>query len=136
MQQLITEIALRDYLVGIGPMIIGVLIVLVLIGAVALGLWLRDREPEPPQEPQLRGGAWETREEHERGTISEDHGPGHQDLAQPHIDEQQNRAPHDVPRDGIRRMPYEFGTSTEPVEEGGEPSHRKWDRGGSSHGTG
>jgi hypothetical protein len=135
MQQM-TTIAASDLVIGIGPLIIGIFIVLALIGAVYLGFRVRDREPEPSEEPQPRGGAWETRAEYDTGATTEDHGPGHQDLEREPEDLQQNRAPHEVPRDGIRRMPYEFGAGTEPVEEPGEPSHKTWDRGGSAHGTG
>lgn len=130
--------ARRDYLVGIGPLVIGILVVILLIGAVVLGLRVRSREPEPPKDAQRRGGAWTTRDEHERGNAPENHGPGHQDVARPREDVQEWRDPNDVPHDGVRHLPYEFGPYSRPHEgdEGEQPKRRRWDRGGSGHGTG
>ncbi|MGP3922300.1 DUF6479 family protein [Streptomyces sp. 8N616] len=138
MLQLTMEIAVRrDYLVGIGPLVIGIFVVLVLFGAVVLGLRVRAREPEPPKEPQRRGGAWETHDEHETGEAPPNHGPGHQDVARPRTDFHERRRPHDVPHNGIRHMPYEFDNQrSESAADEGEPESRKWDRGGSGHGTG
>ncbi|MEU8569324.1 DUF6479 family protein [Streptomyces pathocidini] len=133
----------RDYLVGIGPFVIGIFVVLILVGAVALGLRVRAKEPAPPQEPQKRGGAWETHNEHETGSAPANHGPGHQDLARPRTDVHEARDPNDVPHNGVRHMPYEFGTQTRRHEAGedeqADPDHpepRTWDTGGSGHGTG
>ncbi|MGP3984148.1 DUF6479 family protein [Streptomyces sp. KR80] len=138
MQQLIMELAVRrDYLVGLGPLAVGIVVVLLLAGGVVLSWRIRDKEPEPPQEPQPRGGAWETHEEYEEGSAPEDHGPGHQDLARPRTDVEERRRPHDVPHNGIRHMPYEFdNTPTESAGEWEEKDRRKWDHGGSGHGTG
>jgi hypothetical protein len=132
------EIAARDHLIGLGPLVAGIFVVLVLIGAVVVGLRVRMREPEPPKEPQRRGGAWETRDEYEDGVATDDHGPGHQDLARPQTDVQEQRDPNEVPHNGIRHLPYEFGPGTRPHEggEGKPPERRIWDHGGSGHGTG
>ncbi|MGP4003271.1 DUF6479 family protein [Streptomyces sp. 8N706] len=135
MQQMSMDIAQRDYLVGIAPLVVGIIVVLLLIGAVWLGYRVRSREPDPPQEPQPRGGAWETAQEHLSGRAPEDHGPGHQDLARPLTDVSEHREPQDVPHDGVRHMPYEFGAGTRRKEEGDEEPP-KWERGGSGHGTG
>ncbi|MEU6078972.1 DUF6479 family protein [Streptomyces sp. NPDC047108] len=129
--------ARRDYLVGIGPLVVGIFVVLLLVGAVILGLRVRSREPEPPKDPQPRGGAWGTHEEHESGNAPPNHGPGHQDEVRPRTDFHERRRPHDVPHNGVRHMPYEFdNTPSESAADEGEPESRKWDRGGSGHGTG
>ncbi|MFF3767985.1 DUF6479 family protein [Streptomyces sp. NPDC001922] len=132
-QQLSSDIALRDYLVGIAPLVVGIIVVLLLIGAVWLGYRVRSREPDPPQQPQPRGGAWETQVEHRSGEAPPNHGPGHQDVARPRTDVSEYREGDEVPRDGVRRMPYEFGSGSR-TKDDGEP--RKWDHGGSGHGTG
>ncbi|MEE1751097.1 DUF6479 family protein [Streptomyces sp. SP18CS02] len=43
------ESAARDHLVGIGPLVAGVVLVGFLIGAFVLGRRIRSREPEPPK---------------------------------------------------------------------------------------
>lgn len=68
----------HDYLVGIVPAVIGVVLVIGLVLAVHYGRRRRAREPAASQEPQPRAGAWHTREELGHRTPP-DHGPGHQD---------------------------------------------------------
>lgn len=102
------RLALNDYLVGIGPIVIGVCIVLLLIGAVWWGM--RQRKPVPPREARPRQGAWQTRQEHDTGTVGEDHGPGHQDSG-PRSHESRQPRPAEMPRDGRRRFPHEISDS-------------------------
>lgn len=106
--------ATRDHLVGIAPLVIGLVIVGVLIFAVAYGMRLRQRgdmrpsSPTPGQPPHAVG--------------SEDH----------------RLRPDEMPHDGRRRFPYEVRdsgvTETDPGED--EPPPR-WHEGGSgSFGSG
>jgi hypothetical protein len=99
------QLALNDYLVGIGPLVIGVCIVGLLIAAVWFGRRRSANEPRPTLEPKPRSGAWSTRQEHETGATP-DHGPGHQDQG-PRTHESREPRPDEMPRDGRRRMPYE-----------------------------
>ncbi|MFD7922315.1 DUF6479 family protein [Streptomyces sp. NPDC059740] len=39
----------HDLLIGLGPFVVGIVVVLLLIGAVAYGRWRRNREPGPPK---------------------------------------------------------------------------------------
>jgi Family of unknown function (DUF6479) len=68
----------RDYLVGIAPAAIGLLIAVGLVLAVVYGRRGRAKEPPAPRAPQPRAGAWQTREELGAPTPP-DHGPGHQE---------------------------------------------------------
>ncbi len=90
-----TTVATRDYLVGIAPAVIGVVIVVGLILAVVYGYRRRAQEPPAPRAPQLRAGAWHTREELGRRTPPE-RGPGHQD-ADPVEYVQADREPEEIP---------------------------------------
>lgn len=96
----------HDYLVGIVPLVVGVLLVGVLIGAVSLGLWARSKEPPPQQEPQPRAGAWQKREEHERGEVPADHGPGHQDGERHPLTEPREVDEWEPEPNGARRLPH------------------------------
>jgi len=92
-------------------------IVLVLIGAVWLGM--RRREPPLPPGEHPRSGAWQTRQEHDVGAPP-DHGPGHQgDGARTH--ESRLTEPEVMPTDGRRRFPHEVHDSG--VHAGRVPSH-------------
>ncbi|PWI41664.1 DUF6479 family protein [Streptomyces sp. ICBB 8177] len=103
MKALSVNLAAQD-LDGIWPMLVfGGLAVIILIGAVVLGL--RRREPPVPKEPQLRAGAWHTRQEYGEQTPP-DHGPGHQDSL-PHGPQEPPQPPPEVAR-GHRRRPHEF----------------------------
>ncbi|MEU1618557.1 DUF6479 family protein [Streptomyces sp. NPDC005722] len=93
----------HDYLVGIAPLVVGIFLVGILVGAVSIGVWARSKEPPPEQKPQPRGGAWHTRQEHGRET-SADHGPGHQDGERHTLTEW--REPDEWPQDGIRHLPH------------------------------
>ncbi|MFC6065369.1 DUF6479 family protein [Streptomyces ochraceiscleroticus] len=94
----------RDLLVGIGPFVVGLAVVLLLIGAVALGLRRKRSRPataeEQPKMPKDPRG-------YETGMRTGD----------------------EVTQDGHRRTPYEFdGTrGTRPDEEGKKPA--KWQEG-------
>jgi hypothetical protein len=96
----------HDYLVGIGPMVIGICIVALLIVAVWFGRRRSAREPRPTLDSKPRSGAWSTRQEHESGGATADHGPGHQGEG-PRTHESREPRPDEMPRDGRRRMPYE-----------------------------
>jgi len=99
------QLAVHDYEVGIGPMIIGVCIVIMLIAAVWLGIRRIGRDPALPRGEQPRSGAWQTRQEHDTGAPA-DHGSGHQgSTARTH--ESRQPIPDEMPQDGRRRMPYE-----------------------------
>ncbi|WP_431945715.1 DUF6479 family protein [Actinacidiphila sp. bgisy167] len=93
----------HDYLVGIAPLVVGIFLVGILVGAVSIGMWARSKEPPPEQKPQPRGGAWHTREEYGRPTPP-DHGPGHQEGERHSLTEW--REPDEWPQDGIRRLPH------------------------------
>ncbi|MDX3214593.1 DUF6479 family protein [Streptomyces sp. ME02-6991-2B] len=93
----------HDYLVGIAPLVVGIFLVGILVGAVSIGVWARSKEPPPEQKPQPRGGAWHTRDEYGRETPA-DHGPGHQDGERHTLTEW--REPDEWPQDGIRRLPH------------------------------
>jgi hypothetical protein len=102
------RLAVNDYLVGLGPMIIGVCIVLMLIGAVWIGM--RRREPSITPGKRPREGAWQTRQEHDTGPAADDHGPGHQDSG-PRSHESRQPRPDEMPQDGRRRLPHEISPS-------------------------
>ncbi|MGW3244262.1 DUF6479 family protein [Streptomyces sp. NPDC001070] len=93
----------HDYIVGIAPLVVGIFLVGILVGAVSLGLWARSKEPPPEQKPQPRAGAWHTRQEYGRETPA-DHGPGHQEGERHSLTEW--REPDEWPQDGIRRLPH------------------------------
>ncbi|WP_329137856.1 DUF6479 family protein [Streptomyces sp. NBC_01476] len=115
------QLAVNDYAVGIGPMVIGVCIVIVLIAAVWLGMRRMGRGPAVPRGPRPRSGAWQTRQEHDSGA-PDDHGPGHQEsTARTH--ESRQPEPDEMPQDGRRRLPYEVHSSG--VRAGRERTHGK-----------
>lgn len=96
----------NDFLVGIGPLVIGIIIVGLLIAAVWFGRRRSEREPEVPRGTRARSGAWQTPREGENGG-AEDHGPGHQgSTARSH--EARGLEPDEVPQDGRRRLPHEL----------------------------
>lgn len=100
--------ASRDLLVGIAPLIAGIVVVAGLIAAVAYGIRIRARGD---QRPSSEGG---------KGPMA------------PQEYETRHRVPDEVPRDGERRMPYEFNdydSDSHPGEHERPP--RKWDEGSS-----
>jgi hypothetical protein len=117
---------IQDHLVGIAPLVVGIVVVGVLIAAVTLGLRRREKDPRPDQNhPQPRAGAWQTRQEHEWGAPA-DHGPGHQE-GERHDYETQLREPDPIPRDGIRRLPHALkGFGNEGTREAGG-GRNTWD---------
>ncbi|MFE2264027.1 DUF6479 family protein [Streptomyces griseosporeus] len=92
---------------ALGPLIVGLVVVALLIGAFWRGDILKSREPAPPrpeEQPHLppEGAVRETRE---------------------------NREPEEVPQDGRRRLPHEFGNlGTRPSESTERP---RWGKGSS-----
>ncbi|WP_399129940.1 DUF6479 family protein [Actinacidiphila sp. ITFR-21] len=114
-------LAINDYEVAIGPLVIGICMVIVLILAVWLGMRRVGRGPRVPRGERPRSGAWQTRQEHDTGAPA-DHGPGHQEsTARTH--ESRQPVPDEMPRDGRRRMPYEVRSSG--VRGGRERVHPK-----------
>ncbi|MGW5692798.1 DUF6479 family protein [Streptomyces asiaticus] len=99
----------RDLLVGTGPFIVGLVVVILCFGAVWWGIRLRAREPIPPQQPQRRAGSWQKVQEADHEARAAGHGPGHQDDEDSVGYVTQNREPHEVDRDGRRRFPSELG---------------------------
>jgi len=97
------------FLVGIGPLIIGICIVALLITAVWFGRRRSAGEPEVPRGTRARSGAWQTPQEGQNGG-ADDHGAGYQgDGHRSH--EARGLEPDEVPRDGRRRLPHELGHS-------------------------
>ncbi|QPP08474.1 hypothetical protein G4Z16_21050 [Streptomyces bathyalis] len=113
-QPLTVLAAEHDLLVGIAPLIVGLVVVVGLIVAVAYGIRIRARGDQRPSSPGERGP--ETPQDYET----------------------RHRVPDEVPRDGERRMPYDFkdyDSDSHPGEHEGPP--RKWDPGSSgSFGSG
>ncbi|WP_328912674.1 MULTISPECIES: DUF6479 family protein [unclassified Streptomyces] len=99
----------NDFLVGIGPLVIGLCIVGLLITAVWFGRRRSRHQPGPPEGTRPRSGAWQTRQEHDAGAPP-DHGPGHQGKT-PRSHESHEPQPEEVPRDGRRRLPHELHSS-------------------------
>ncbi len=95
----------HDYLVGIAPLVVGIFLVGILIGAVSLGLWARSKEPPPEQRPQPRAGAWQKLDEQGR-EIPADHGPGHQDGERHSLTEDREVDEWEPMPDGSRRLPH------------------------------
>lgn len=95
----------HDYLVGIVPLVVGFFLVGILVGAVAVGFWARDKELPPEQKPQLRAGAWHKREELGKETTP-DHGPGHQDGERHGLTEAREVDEWEPTPDGSRRLPH------------------------------
>ncbi|SDO49971.1 DUF6479 family protein [Actinacidiphila guanduensis] len=101
-EQYTTQLALPDR--AVGPLIIGICIVIVLIGAVYVGMRRVGREPPLPRGRRPRAGAWQTR--HEEFDGPSDHGPGHQGEAARSHDSREVE-PDVMPTDGRRRFPHE-----------------------------
>ncbi|MDT3400688.1 DUF6479 family protein [Streptomyces sp. B1866] len=123
----------RDHLVGIGPLVVGIVVVAMLIAALWLGLRTRKAEPGPSQEKQPRAGAWQRRQETDEEAAADDHGPGHQDSER--HEHAESREPHEVPADGRRRLPYEI--ENQASRRSSDQERRQWDEGQSgSFGSG
>jgi hypothetical protein len=80
MRSLTLELAAAggDPIVGVGPLVVGIILVVGMI--VARVHYARRKRREPPVEarPEPRAGAWPTRAEYGEPTAP-GHGPGHQD---------------------------------------------------------
>jgi hypothetical protein len=102
------QLALNDYLVGIGPLVIGICIVALLIAAVWFGRRRSEGEPPVPRGKRARSGAWQSPHEPPPadGEVP-DHGPGHQEEG-PRSHEARQPVPDDMPQDGRRRLPHEI----------------------------
>ncbi|MGV9253576.1 DUF6479 family protein [Streptomyces sp. NPDC003697] len=106
----------RDLMVGIGPLVAGLVVVALLIGAFWMGVRIRRREPGPPrpeEQPRLPEG-----------------GPVHEVL--------ENREPDEVPRSRDRLTPHRMkghgnvASRTSPTQQ-----RPRWDGGSSgSFGSG
>ncbi|QKV94537.1 hypothetical protein HUT19_24575 [Streptomyces sp. NA02950] len=101
----------RDLLIGTGPLVVGLVIVVLCVAAVWWGIRLRAREPMASRRSQPRSGAWQEPGETDRAARESGHGPGHQngDDGVGYVTE--HREPDALPRDGARRRPHELGGS-------------------------
>lgn len=110
----LTPLAARDHLVGIAPLVIGLIVVGMLIAAVAYGKRLRSRGDMRPSSPQPR---------------RRHRSPG---------DDQARIGPAEMPHDGRRRMPYEVSDQGITGDDTGvEEKPPRWHEGGSgSFGSG
>ena len=106
-EQHMTQLALPAG--AVGPLVIGICIVIVLVAAVWFGMRRMGKEPAVPSGLRARSGAWQTRQEHDSGA-PDDHGPGHQgDGHRTH--DARGVEPDEMPRDGRRRLPHEVHDS-------------------------
>ncbi|MFD0383697.1 DUF6479 family protein [Streptomyces stramineus] len=117
---------------GVAPFIVGLFVVILLIAAVAKGMRKRDQEPPPPSQPQRRSGAWQTREEHDAGPHSPDHGPGHQDdeSAVGYVTEHREADEMHPEAEGERVLPHEVKNPGSHPEELSD-ERKKWNPGSS-----
>jgi hypothetical protein len=93
----------HNFVVGIVPLIVGVVVVVALVLLLVYDYHRRGRI-KASREGQRRAGAWQTRQEHDQPTTAPDHGPGHQDGVR--HSESSQREPDEWPDDGIRRLPH------------------------------
>ncbi|OPF77195.1 hypothetical protein VT50_0221950 [Streptomyces antioxidans] len=122
----------RDLLVGTGPFIVGLVVVILCFGAVWWGIRLRAREPVPPQRPQHRAGSWQKAQEADHEARAAGHGPGHQDDGDSVGYVTQNREPDELRPDRSRRSPSELGGSgTRDTGKRGTEDRPRWREGGS-----
>ena len=98
-------------LVGTGPLVVGIVVVVILIVATWYGIRVRAREPVPTQRPQRRANAWQRVDETEREARQAGHGPGHQDDHDRVGYQTRNREPDELAPDGTRRRPHQLGGS-------------------------
>ncbi|NLU68686.1 DUF6479 family protein [Streptomyces sp. HNM0574] len=82
----------RDHLIGIGPLILGILIVAALILAVVFGMRAGKTRSLPPRQKPPAG-------------------------PHPGFEEDDHVHPAEMPHDGRRRMPYEISTQPDTAEE-------------------
>lgn len=116
--QAMTDLALdRGDVTGIFPVVAGIIVVGMLIGAVVLGIRVRGREPSAPS-PQSQPRMPEE-------------GPTDEIM--------ENREPDEMPHDGVRRLPHEgvHDNADRDSHPGEEATHGKWTPGKSgSFGSG
>jgi hypothetical protein len=97
----------HDFLVGIGPLIIGICIVALLITSVWFGRRRSADQRDVPHGTRARSAAWQTPQKGRNGG-ADDHGAGYQgDGHRTH--ESREIESDEVPRDGRRRLPHEMG---------------------------
>lgn len=100
----------RDHLVGIAPLVIGLVVVAALILGVGLGMRQRRRGDSRRSDP---------------GAPAPDH---------PKVYEEGRTSPSEMPHDGRRRFPYEVsdtGSTESESEAEGNVRRRRWDPGSS-----
>ncbi|MBC2876122.1 MULTISPECIES: DUF6479 family protein [Streptomyces] len=125
-------LALPAWVGGAAPFAVGLCVGALLLLAFVYGRRWRDKEPPPPSQPQRRQGAWQTREEHDRGPSSPDHGPGHEDNddAVGYVTEHREADPLRTEGPGERVLPHELRNPGSHEEELTE-ERRKWNPGSS-----
>ncbi|MFC5148134.1 DUF6479 family protein [Streptomyces aureoversilis] len=129
----LADLAAPHWAGGIIQFIVGLFVVALLIVAVAKGFRKRDEEPPPPSQPQRRQGAWQTRQEHDTGPTSPDHGPGHNDDEENrvgYITEHREADELHPEANGERVLPHEVRNPGSHPEELSE-ERKKWNPGGS-----
>ncbi|MEV4437931.1 DUF6479 family protein [Streptomyces sp. NPDC049577] len=130
-------LALPDWMGGIAPFLVGLVVVALLLAAFAFGRRWRDAEPPPPSQPQRRSGAWATPEE-AAGPPAADHGPGHNDNddAVGYVTEHHEYEELRPEANGERVLPHEVRNPGAHPEEPSE-ERKKWRPGSSgSFGSG
>ena len=122
----------HDFLVGTGPLVVGIVVVVICLAAIWYGIRVRAREPVASQKPQRRSGAWQQVNESERDARRAGHGPGHQDDQDRVGYQSQNREPDELSRGGGRRRPHQLGGSgTRDSGRGGSEGRKTWNEGSS-----
>ncbi|GHC67328.1 DUF6479 family protein [Streptomyces cinnamoneus] len=127
------DLALPHWVGGTAPFIVGLCVCALLILAFVYGQRWRDREPPPPSNPQRRQGSWQTRQEHDLGPASPDHGPGHNDdeeSAVGYVTEHRESDQLQTEANGERVLPHEINNPGSHPEERSE-DRKKWDPGSS-----
>ncbi|MEU1804317.1 DUF6479 family protein [Streptomyces sp. NPDC019937] len=122
----------HDFLVGTGPLAVGIVVVVICIAAIWYGIRLRAREPVPSQEPKRRSGAWQQVDETAQEAQRAGHGPGHQDDEDRVGYQTHSREPDELSPDGVRRRPHQLGGSgTRDSGTGGAEGRKTWTEGNS-----
>src|SRR3954468_11598093 len=117
----------RDFLVGTGPLAVGIVGAVICLAAIWYGIRLRAREPVPTQDPKPRSGAWQQADETAHEAQRAGHGPGHQDEQDRIGYQTQNREPEELSPDGVRRRPHQLGGSgTRGSGSGGSEGRKTW----------
>src|ERR1044072_7252708 len=108
----------HDFLVGTGPLVVGIVVVVICLAAIWYGIRVRAREPVASQKPQRRSGAWQQVNERQRDDQDR---VGYQS---------QNRELAELSRGGGRRRPHQLGGSgTRDSGRGGSEGRKTWHEG-------